>query len=308
MNTERSVTITREQSAFKQDEYSKILEKYSRPIDYEGIDDDDIYGILMRQISSYPLLQTSEERILGERLLINRDDAETTDVLYKANMRHIFSLSKSYANKTNGDLLDYYQSGCEGFLNSIACWNVNVSSFMTYSHFWIKRSMIQFIASNEHSMRLPSHANDDFGRLLKTGSKFFHTLGREPTIEELHQTTGVNKVSIENLMSVKNSVEIDLNSECDALTNTSREEKTVEESVIEKMQPMEISRLIKKSNLTELQINILEKHFGLRDCDPVSYKQIADELNVTRQHISFVAGKALEKLREQCFEDVAFEV
>lgn len=308
MNTERSITIIREQSAFKQDEYLKILGKYSSPIDYEGIDDDDIYGILRRQMSSYPLLQASEERILGERLLIKRDDAEITDVLYKANMRHIFSLSKKYANKTNGDLLDFYQSGCEGFLNSIAGWNVNVSSFMTYSHLWIKRSMIQFIASNGHSMRLPSHANDDFGRLLKTVSEFSHTFGREPTAEELHQTTGFNKTSIGHLMAIKNSVEIDLNSECEALNKTSRAEKTVEESVIEKMLPMEISRLIKKSNLTELQKNILEKHFGLEDFDPVSYKQIADELNVTRQHISFIAGKALERLREHCFEDVAFEL
>ncbi|MBQ4031218.1 MAG: RNA polymerase sigma factor RpoD/SigA, partial [Bacilli bacterium] len=283
--------------------------------DYVETDDVKLY---LRSIAdmNLPILTTEEEQALGER--IKQGDALAKEELVKHNLKLVVSIAKRYVG-LGVDFMDLIQEGNIGLMIAAEKYKPELGfRFSTYATHWIRQHITRHIANTGRLIRLPVHMIEHARKIALAKRDLYEMTTKEPTIEEITEFINKNKqkylkkseqnkdITPEDVLNalthIENSIvslDAPLNKEeedstlIDFVTNPS--EQSVEDVALDNELGVTLREVLSRV-LTERELNVIIRRFGLEDNTPRTLEQVGKEFKVTRERIRQIEAKALRKL------------
>jgi RNA polymerase primary sigma factor len=253
------------------------------------------------------LLTTRESRrTLMRRLdtladLQRRYDAAKRE-LAAGNLRLVVSIAKRYRNR-GLSFLDLIQEGNSGLMRAVDKFeHARGFKFSTYATWWIRQAITRAVADQSRTIRVPVHMIDTMTKLRDKAKKFLQEHGREATVEELAELSGL---SIDEALCIsrmsRRPVSLDQplgdgdESGVGEFVKDHREDDPLR-GVNQQSLKSCISRAL--SGLSYREREIIRLRFGLADGYPYTLEEVGSIFSVTRERVRQIEAKAVEKLRE----------
>jgi RNA polymerase primary sigma factor len=245
-----------------------------------------------------------EEVLASAELIENRfqEIKKAKEQFAKSNLRLIISIARKYAPR--GALLaDLIQEGNLGLLKAIEKFDYRRGfKFSTYATWWIRQSITKYLAENTRTIRIPVHIIETIYKISKiVSTKFYQEYGRDPTIEDLANITGM---SIERLTQIFRYVKQPLSLE----TNIHHDEDTTLLEFIEDENSTrpdeytfnnELSEKIKilLSTLSSREEKVIRLRFGIGEKEAYTLEEVGQKFGVSKERIRQIESMALRKLK-----------
>ena len=264
----------------------------------------DSFDQYLYDVEKYPLIEDpSEERELARRA--RTGDKEAAERLVTANLRFVISYVKKYQGRGLG-LAELVCIGNEGLLKAVKKFDPDKGvKFISYAVWWIRQTVLQALAEQTRSVRIPLNQNSNLVKLSRTETALTQLLGRSPTDQEIANEMGEPVETVRALRRVAAS-ELSLDAPIDRGDRDSAsfgerfagaEAEDIEETVESQAQREFLDRMFEKY-LTERERKILYLYYGLDDGEERTLEEIGSLLGVTRERIRQIRNRAFEKLRE----------
>jgi RNA polymerase primary sigma factor len=264
----------------------------------------DSFDQYLFDVEKYPLIEDpSEERELARRARVG--DKEAAERLVTANLRFVISYVKKYQGRGLG-LAELVCIGNEGLLKAVKKFDPDKGvKFISYAVWWIRQTVLQALAEQTRSVRIPLNQNSNLVKLSRTETALTQMLGRSPTDQEIADEMGEPVETVRALRRVAAS-ELSLDAPIDRGDRDSAsfgerfagaEAEDIEETVESQAQREFLDRMFEKY-LTERERRILYLYYGLDDGEERTLEEIGSLLGVTRERIRQIRNRAFEKLRE----------
>jgi RNA polymerase primary sigma factor len=260
----------------------------------------------LSEISKIPVLSTEQEIVVAERVALG--DTQALGELVKANLRFVVSVAKQYQN--NGiKLVDLINEGNLGLIKAAQRFDKSRGfKFITYAVWWIRQAIIKAIAENSRTVRLPVNKIGLKNKISKAFNQLSHEFFREPTIEELSESTELQPVIIENAMNFLNShyMSIDIpvgegnESMSDLMLN--EDSPSPESGLIKNSLTTDIERVL--STLKPRDANILRNFYGLNGYVAQPIDKIGNDFGLTQERVRQIKERSLEKLKSNQFSNL----
>ena len=231
-------------------------------------------------------MKTQEELIR----LSQAGDKNAREVLIENNAGLIWSVAKRFLGR-GVEADDLYQLGCLGFIKAVDGFALDFGTqFSTYAVPKIAGEIRRFIR-DDGAVKVSRGIKERATTIKSAQSKLTLTLGREPTIAEIAESTGFTPEEIAIAESATAKVE-SIQQECGeqgfcletVLTDVCAEERMFERILLK--------QAIEKLNERESMV------IKLRYYHAMTQEQVSRILQVSQVQVSRIEKKALEKLRE----------
>jgi len=266
-----------------------------------GLDSFDQY---LQDVEKYPLIQDpEEERALARRA--REGDKEAAERLVTANLRFVISYVKKYQGRGLG-LAELVCIGNEGLLKAVKKFDPEKGvKFISYAVWWIRQTVLQALAEQTRSVRIPLNQNSNLAKLARTNTQLTQQLGRSPTDQELAEEMDEPVETIRALRRVAAS-ELSLDAPIDRSDKDSASfgerfagsDGGEIEGHVENDARRDFIEEMFDRYLTERERKILYLYYGLDDGEERTLEEIGSLLGVTRERIRQIRNRAFEKLRE----------
>ncbi|MBX5440493.1 MAG: sigma-70 family RNA polymerase sigma factor [Solirubrobacteraceae bacterium] len=158
----------------------------------------DAMTLFLREAGRYPLLTPAQEIELAKR--IERGDLDAKEQLVNHNLRLVVSIARRYPATENMALLDLIQEGMLGLIRAAEKFDWRKGfRFSTYATLWIRQAIQRGIADRARTIRLPTNVEQRERKVARARAELTLRLGREPTIEELAEASGLTPERIAEL-------------------------------------------------------------------------------------------------------------
>jgi RNA polymerase primary sigma factor len=264
----------------------------------------DSFDQYLQDVEKYPLIDDpAKERALAHKA--RAGDKQAAERLVTANLRFVISYVKKYQGRGLG-LAELVCIGNEGLLKAVKKFDPDKGvKFISYAVWWIRQTVLQALAEQTRSVRIPLNQNSNLVRLSRTETALTQTLGRTPTDDEIADEMGEPVDTIRALRRVAAS-ELSLDAPLDRGDRDSSsfgerfagaEAEEIEEEVESQARREFLEKMFEKY-LTERERKILYLYYGLDEGEERTLEEIGTLLGVTRERIRQIRNRAFEKLRE----------
>lgn len=217
-------------------------------------------------------------------------DREASEQLVTENAGLIWAVAKRFIGRGT-DAEDLYQLGCLGFLKAVEGFDLEYGTqFSTYAVPKIAGEIRRFLR-DDGAVKVSRSLKERSATIKTIRNQLTLELGREPTILEISQRTGLTSEEIalaETATSATESIQRETGEDGfsleDVLTDTESEEKLVEK--------ISLRQAIAKLGEREAMVIQLRFFHGL------TQERIAKVLNVSQVQVSRIEKKAISSLRE----------
>ena len=244
-------------------------------------------------------ISAAERRRLQE--LVATGDA-ARERFIAANLRLVVSIAKRYQSATM-PLQDVIQEGNLGLMRAVEKFEPERGfKFSTYATWWIRQAITRAIADKGRTIRVPAHVSEALGVLSRTGATLQRQLGREPTISELAEATGLRPDRVADYQSAVHetvSLSTPINDEQGELADLLADDvETPFEAAATKLEHEALDAVL--ALLSERERVVLRMRFGLDGAVPRTLEDVGREFALTRERIRQIEAKALTKRRHPC--------
>ena len=264
----------------------------------------DSFDQYLHDVEKYPLIEDpAEERALAHRA--RTGDKQAAERLVTANLRFVISYVKKYQGRGLG-LAELVCIGNEGLLKAVKKFDPDKGvKFISYAVWWIRQTVLQALAEQTRSVRIPLNQNSNLVRLSRVETALTQSLGRSPTDEEIADDMGEPVDTIRALRRVAAS-ELSLDAPLDRGDRDSAsfgerfagsEAVEIEEEVESQARREFLEKMFEKY-LTERERKILYLYYGLDEGEERTLEEIGSMLGVTRERVRQLRDRALKRLRE----------
>jgi len=260
--------------------------------------------LYLREIHDVPLLTPEEEKELGWRI-INDNDLDAKERMIKANLRLVISISKTYANR-GLPLPDLIEEGNIGLIRAVEGFDpAQGARFSTYASWWIKQAIKRTLINAVQPIHIPAYMVELIARWKESSRRLEEELGRAPSLQELSK---VMKVPVKKLQIIRRAVkayhapsQLPSNENGDAVDFADIFEDTRHEAPHESVAQSEEFRMVLRllDSIDERDARVLRLRFGLEGKEPLTLKQIGEEVGLTRERVRQIEVEALRKLQLQ---------
>jgi RNA polymerase primary sigma factor len=251
------------------------------------------------RVRARDVLELPAELVARVRRL-DREVASSIDGLVAQYKGQIAKVARQY--KSQGlSREDLMQDGSLGLLRGIEKFDVRRGKpFGSYAVWWVRQHVRHALATQARTIRLPVQQLSNRYTLGRTSRSLAHTLGREPSAQELAEATGMSAESISELMLVSTepvSLDMPRSSEsestvgdviADTETRSPNEHASARESLVE------LRALL--DELTPRERHVVSLRFGLDGEDERTLEEIGKSLKLTRERVRQICVEAVDKL------------
>ena len=263
----------------------------------------DSLTLFLKEIGRVRLLTAQQEVYLAKR--IERGDLDAKQKMVESNLRLVVSIAKNYRNQ-GLPFLDLIQEGTIGLVRAVEKFDYRKGfKFSTYASWWIRQAIARALADKSRTIRIPVHIFERLNKIGRAERKLVTGLGREPTVEEIAEVTGIELEEVESIrrsarapISLEMPVGDDEQSEFGQLIADEQAESPYERTV-EILNKEALREALE--NLSYRERRVLELRYGLGGKHPCTLEELARTFNVTRERIRQIENhslKKLERLRE----------
>jgi RNA polymerase primary sigma factor len=262
--------------------------------------DRDILDQYLFEVSQTPLLTPQQEMAIAR--LVRAGDPEAMQELVKRNLRFVISVAKKYQNRGLA-LSDLIGEGNLGLLTAARKFDPDQGvKFISYAVWWIRQSILAALARHGRTVRVPLNRTADLSRITRTAETLRQDLRREPTPEEIADSTGLS-VDVVRSLAALNTSEVRLDAPLDPEGERSLIERFIaeeqgdpEERAMERFLEEQVEIALR--SLAPRDAKVLRLYFGLDGGREHTLEEIGGMLGVTRERVRQLRDRALKRLRE----------
>jgi RNA polymerase sigma factor (sigma-70 family) len=190
----------------------------------------------------------------------------------------------------------------------------------TYATWWIRQRILRYIISNQSIIRVPEHIVDKINRLRREGERFRQREGREATVAEMAEQSGLAEddiirfsSAVPYIMSLEGGYEHSDGDELSEGGGGIGERVAADNEVfLRTLDEMTVKQLM--GLLDSKEREVICRRYGLENQgirppavagtrpatvdDNATLEQLAAELNVSRERIRQIEREALRKMRK----------
>jgi RNA polymerase primary sigma factor len=259
----------------------------------------DAMSQFLAEARRYPLLTATEEIELAKR--IERGDLKAKERLISSNPRLVVSIARRYQVSTHMTLLDLVQEGTLGLIRAAEKFDWRRGfKFSTYATFWIREAIQRGLANRARVIRLPVALEQRERKVAVAHRNLSARLGREPTVEEVAEATGLEVVEISQLADVPRvatSLDRPVGEEQEATLGALLPAATPEvgEEVHLSLEREQVRHAVEQ--LGEPARSVIRLRYGLDgDREPQTYTAIGAQLGLSPDRIHTIEDRALRQL------------
>jgi RNA polymerase primary sigma factor len=263
----------------------------------ERTPDLDPLQLFLVEIGRRRLLTAAEEVALAKR--IERGDSAAKQRMIESNLRLVVSIAKGYRG-LGVPFLDLIQEGTIGLNRAVEKFEWRRGfKFSTYATWWIRQSVQRAVANNAQVIRVPVHVVERRQKLARAAGRLEAQLGREPSLEELAEATGIPRQHVsealgaaEASISLNQSVGGDEEGELGDLFADHEAADPLDEAD-ELLQKVGIRRALEA--LPARERRVIELRFGFEG-EQWTLEAIGAELSVTRERVRQLEAQGLARM------------
>ncbi|HUX93172.1 MAG TPA: sigma-70 family RNA polymerase sigma factor [Ignavibacteriaceae bacterium] len=253
----------------------------------------------LQEIGKVDLLTPDQEIELAIR--IKKGDQLALELLTKANLRFVVSVSKQYQNQglSLGDLIN---EGNLGLIKAAKRFDETRGfKFISYAVWWIRQSILQALAEQSRIVRLPLNRVGALNKIGRAYSNLEQEFEREPTAVELATELEMDVLDVAETLKISSRhVSMDApftqgeeNSLLDVIEND--ELPTPDYTLMIESLKSEINHAL--STLSERESEVIRLYFGLNKEHSLTLEEIGERFNLTRERVRQIKEKAIRRLR-----------
>jgi RNA polymerase primary sigma factor len=269
------------------------------PLDLKPEGTTDGLQLFLKGIGKVRLLSAQEEVELAKR--IERGSFEAKQKMVESNLRLVVSIAKNYRNQ-GLPFLDLIQEGTIGLVRAAEKFDYRKGfKFSTYATWWIRQAVARALADKARTIRIPVHVFEKLNKIGRAERKLVTGLGREPTVEEIAEVTGIEPEEVESIkrsarapISLEMPVGQEEQSEFGQLIADEQAESPYERAV-EILNKEALREALE--NLSYRERRVLELRYGLGGERPRTLDEVGRAFNVTRERIRQIESQSLKKLQ-----------
>ena len=250
----------------------------------------------LKEVSQQGLLGAEAEGELATRA--QAGDQLAIDALVKGNLRFVISVAKKYSG-CGLSLEDLVSEGNMGLIKAAQKFDPQKGvKFITYAVWWIRQSILQGLALNSRTIRLPQNQINQLQKIGALQSQLMMELQRPATYSELAQELGIDPDQVRLTLSSAQStwaLDTPLSDEGEfSLLDTLASESETDAPLL----AQDLSKtLFKYLDLLETRERfVLTSLFGLESA-PQTPLEVAQKLGVGPERVRQIKTAALKKLR-----------
>ena len=264
--------------------------------------------LYLRQINEVPLLTAAEEKELGWRI-INDNDQGAKDRMIKANLRLVVSISKNYSHR-GLPLADLIEEGNIGLIRAVEGFDpAQGARFSTYASWWIKQAIKRTLINAVQPIHIPAYMVELIAKWKETTRRLEEKLGRQPTTPEL---AAAMEVPMKKLQIIRRAIkafhappQAPIGEDGQAVDFADLFEDfriaQPDEAIAQSEEFQTIIKLMEA--IDERDARVLKLRFGLEGQEPLTLKQIGEEVGLTRERVRQIEVDALRKLQARMDDD-----
>jgi RNA polymerase primary sigma factor len=265
-------------------------------------------GLYISQINGVDLLTAEEERWLGWAV-INDSCPQARERLVRANLRLVVAIAKRYMNR-GLSLSDLIEEGNIGLIRAVEGYDpAQGARFSTYGSWWIKQSIKRALINAVQPIHIPAYMVELIAKWKQASRELEEEIGRQPTVHELAERM---KLPVRKVRIIRNAVRayhsptqapVDDNGQSVSFGDLLADDRydPPDEEVLRREELDTIKRLLEAIDGRDAKI--LRMRYGLDGREPMTLKEIGEEVGLTRERVRQIELAALRKLNIRLNDD-----
>ncbi|CAG0967705.1 RNA polymerase sigma factor SigA [Phycisphaerales bacterium] len=261
-------------------------------------------SLYLREINRVALLTPEEERELGWRV-INDNDPIARERMVRANLRLVVSIAKNYTGR-GLTLTDLIEEGNIGLMRAVEGFDpAQGARFSTYASWWIKQSIKRALVNAMQPVHVPAYMVELIAKWKVACRRLEAEMGVTPT---LHDIALAMDMPLRKVRIIRRAVKA-FQTPTQAPRDSSGELINFSEIMADpragtphermfRTEELEVLRRL-LATIDEREAGVLRMRFGLDGCEPLTLKQISEELGISRERVRQIVDESLTKLNRQ---------
>ena len=253
----------------------------------------------LQDIAKERLITPEEEVELSRR--IKSGDQEALNQLVKANLRFVVSVAKQYQNQ-GLSLQDLIDEGNVGLIKAAQRFDETRGfKFISYAVWWIRQSILQAVAEQARTIRLPLNQVGAVSKLKKTAAILEQELQRKPSTEEIAKELDMPEAKVRallgmNLHQISTDAPLDDDEEGSFLdVYIDQDSVATDEAVENESNNNAIQRSLQA--LSDKERQVITMYYGIGTAREYSLDEIALTMGISRERTRQIRDRALKRLK-----------